>query len=490
MDEVRRIPDFGVLPSRSTIPDAFDPSNAYMGELYDLVLKPLNSADVERQSGTPSSYNNNRAALVSMAMRLTEKLPHKLTREDIISAGHYEGELIANPLNTIFTEYILERYTWAHEILEKDNRTPYDELITEYTKINRPPWEVLRDVLSAMKEESGNDGLFDFEFTDPRNSELNMETYRRFGFEFVSEMKNRTTGAQYEVNSLSSGEKVLMALCFLSFNQYLGRRRPHLLLLDELDTVLHPSMVKALVRMLQDLFVSKGTKVLMTSHSPMTVAALDDTAIFRVSRAGGRVEVSRTTKSKAIDELSDGIATVDMGLRIAAHDGAKVTILTEGNNTKHLKRWIDIYFPEDVHVFEELEDHMNDKMLLAYGRLLGKIDTNTRFVIVWDCDAASKAETLRSEFPHSTKVTPFAFPKREDVGIPNRGIENNYDEEILKPFSHTVRDPDGNVVRREFPNNRKTEFANHVLEHGTEEYFTNYQGLHDIVSGILESARD
>ena len=486
-DEVRRIPDFDVLPSTSTS-EIFDVTNEYLSELHDSVLKPLNSARTERQDGTPSSYNGNRAALLSMAMRLTEKLPHELTREDIISAGHFEGDLIANPLNTIFAEYVLDRYTWAHQTVEK-NHIPYQDLIDEYTNENRPPWEALRDILSAMKDASGDDGLFDFDFSDPGGAELNMETYRRFGFEFISEMQNRTTGAQYELNSLSSGERVLMALCLVSFNQYLGRRRPRLLLLDELDTVLHPSMVKTLVRTLQELFVSKGTKVLMTSHSPMTVAALDEDAIFRISRTGSQVEVSRTTRSEAIGELSDGIATVDVGLRIAAYDGAKVTILTEGNNTKHLKRWIKLNFPTDVHVFEGLEQHTSAGQLLEYGRLLGRMNTNTHFVVVWDCDAAGKAKTLREDLAGSAKVTPYAFRRRPDNTIAPKGIENNYDEEILEPYSNTTtRTDDGTLVARSFPGERKTKFADHVLREGTPRYFTNFQELRAIVSKILEAS--
>ena len=484
-DEVRRIPDFDVLPSTGTSPDMFDPINIYLTELHDSVLKPLNSVDTERQTSTTPSYHNNRAALLSMAMRLAEKLPHELTREDIISAGHYEGELLANPLNTIFAEYVLDRYTWAHGIIER-KPIPYQDLIVGYTNENRPPWETLRDILSSMKDASEDDGLFDFEFSDPGNSELNMGTYKNLPFEFISEMKNRTTGAQYELNSLSSGEKVLMALCFVSFNQYLGRRRPALLLLDELDTVLHPSMVKALVRTLQELFVSKGTKILMTSHSPMTVAALDDDAIFRLSRSGGHVEVSRTTKSGAISELSDGIATVDEGLRIAASEETKVTILSEGHNAKHLKRWVELNFRKDVHVFEDLVKHTNDGQLLAYGRLLARMNTNTHFVVVWDWDAKDKAATLRLDLPSPDKVTPYAFPRRPDTALAKRGIENNYDDKLLEPYStETTRLDDGTLVKREFDNRRKKEFADHVLEHGTREYFTNYQELHGIVSELL-----
>ena len=117
-----------------------------------------------------------------------------------------------------------------------------------------------------------------FDFSNPSNDQVSVTSLERYGF--TSVMTNRTTGAQYNLDSLSSGEKILMALCLMSFNQYLGRSRPKLLLLDELDTVLHPSMVTALVTLLKGLFVSQGTKVLMTSHSPMTVAALDEADIF------------------------------------------------------------------------------------------------------------------------------------------------------------------------------------------------------------------
>ena len=335
-----------------------------------------------------------------------------------------------------------------------------------------------------MRDAAGDDGLFNFDFSDPDDSDLRVENYEQFTFTAV--MTNRTTGARYNLDSLSSGEKILMALCLVSFNQYLGRRRPKLLLLDELDALLHPSMVAALVRALKSLFVSKGTKVLMTSHSPMAVAALEEDDIFRVVRTGSRVEVSSTTKVEAVDELSEGLATVEMGLRIAAYDDSKVTILTEGHNTKHLKRWVELNFPEDVHVFEGLEQHSNDKHLLAFGRLLAKMNTNTHFVVVWDCDAAAKAEAFRRELPIDAKVTPYAFPKREDNTIAPKGIENNYDEEILEEYSTKTTRSDGTLLSRAFDNSRKADFANHILQEGTPQYFTNFQELRDIVSEILE----
>ncbi len=170
--------------------------------------------------------------------------------------------------------------------------------------------------------------------------------------------------------------------------------------------------------------------------------------------------------------------------RIAAYDEAKVTILTEGHNAKHLKRWVELNFPEDVHVFEGLESYSSDSQLLTYGRLLGRVTTNTHFVVVWDCDAAGKAEALRGELPSGAKVTPFAFARRENT-IARNGIENNYDEVFLERFSIENVAYGGKSLGRMFPASNKTEFANHAQEQGTPQYFTHFQDLHDIVSGIL-----
>ena len=455
----------------------------YKKKLYEQVLGPLSlrGGDKGQRQSSNSSYSNP-LTLVTAAMNLYGKLPHELTRDDIMRASYHQGDTISNSVSAVFMAYKIDQYLAAHRRIETES-AGFGDLMAQYRSEFPLPWEVLREVLSAMRDAAGDDGLFDFDFSDPDSGDLPLDNLDEFSFK--AEMTNRTTGTRYELDELSSGERILMGLCLASFNhQYLGLPAPKLLLLDELDAVLHPSMVTALVATLESLFVSKGTRVLMTSHSPMTVAALDEVAIFRVVRTGGCVEVSSATKAEAIHELSEGLATVDVGLKIAANDEAKVTILTEGNNVKHLKRWAHLYFPKDVHVFEGLESYSSDSQLLAYGRLLGKVSTNTHFVVVWDCDAARKAETLRGELPSGAKVTPFAFPSRENT-IARNGIENNYDEDILEPYSTKTTGNDGKLLSRGFQSNRKTEFANHVLREGVPEYFINFRDLHDIVSGIL-----
>ena len=483
--EIQRLKDFTVFrPGQAR-------ASPYTAALYKQVMEPLDLEATRRQRGRRSNppvntFDGNKAALLSTAMKLVGKLPHELTRDDIIRASHYEGDTISNVISQVFAAYKVDQFIWAHRRIETES-VSFADLIAEYRTKYPPPWDTLREILSAMREATGDHGLFDFDFSDPDRHELHMGNYEEFSF--TAQMTNRTTGAKYNLDSLSSGEQILMALCLSSFNQHLGRRRPKLLLLDELEAVLHPSMVAALVTTLKSLFVSHGTKVLMTSHSPMTVAALDETDVFRVVRTKGHVNISRTTKSAAIDELSEGLATVDTGLRIAAHGKAKVTILTEGLNTLHLKKWVELSFPQDVQVFAGLPQHRNNSQLLAYGRLLGRMNTNSHFVIVWDCDSAEQAEDLRKELPSAARVEPFVFKKRQDNTIARKGIENNYDEKFLEPFSITKSDHEGNLLGREFPKDRKSKFAKHVLQHGTAEFFNHFRDLHDVVSSILGSPR-
>ncbi len=237
------------------------------------------------------------------------------------------------------------------------------------------------------------------------------------------------------------------------------------------------------------LFVEHGSKVVMTTHSPITVAALPEAEVFRVDREGAKIRLVSTSAADAVEELSEGLATVDAGLRIAALSGdVDVTILTEGHNARHLQRWVELNFPQDVQVFDKLTAYTNKSQLFSYGLMLGAMQPETHFVVVWDCDASKEAQKLREQLPGGAKVTPFAFCERDNQ-IAKGGIENNYEEDILEPFSVTISDHEGRELNRSFDGRRKTEFADHVRQNGDDTYFKYFEGLRAIVAGILDSTK-
>ena len=137
---------------------AQDRESPYKVALYEQVLAPLIPTTNDRQgrraeNQADNSYNGNRAAIVSMAMKLSDKLPHEITYDDIMRASHYEGDALSNSISAVFATYKVEQFIWAHSKIESE-LVSFDELINEYRAKYRPPWETFREILSAMRDAS------------------------------------------------------------------------------------------------------------------------------------------------------------------------------------------------------------------------------------------------------------------------------------------------------------------------------------------------
>lgn len=84
---------------------------------------------------------------------------------------------------------------------------------------------------------------------------------------------------------LSSGEKILMSLALAIYNTNNDGLKPDLLLLDEPDAPLHPQFSKLFIEIISKTIVKKaGVNVVITTHSPSTVATSPDNTIFEISR--------------------------------------------------------------------------------------------------------------------------------------------------------------------------------------------------------------
>ena len=99
-----------------------------------------------------------------MAMKLAAKLPHELSRKDIMRASLCEGDTLSNSISEAFAGYKIDPFTWAYEQFEnKTERVSRVELLNEYQTENPPPWDTLRRILSEMRDAAGDDGLFNFD---------------------------------------------------------------------------------------------------------------------------------------------------------------------------------------------------------------------------------------------------------------------------------------------------------------------------------------
>ena len=461
----------------------------YTSRIHDEIsplVRPRNSRAVQRtHSESHPSIGGDPEILFALSMKLTSRLPHEITRNDVQRALNYEGDAITSPINALFARYKIDQYRWAHMEGETSDKS-ISVLMAEYRETHTAPWDVLREHLDQMREAIADAELFNFSFSNPENVRLTAADHSRYSFETV--MTNRSTGYRYPLGSLSSGETILMSLCLAAFNQAMGRRQLKLILLDEIDSVLHPSMIKLLIGLMKQRFVANGTKVVMTTQAVTTVSIVDDREVFRVARSGTKVVVSTATRAAAVAELSEGIASIDTGLRIAAASSAEIVMLTEGNNVLHLRKWASLFFPGRLDVLDGIMHRSGASQLKTYGELLAKLRTTSHFLIVWDCDAGRFATKLSGEIAGSDHVTAFAFRKR-DNRITSKGIENLYDERYLETFAATTRMPGGGPSHRSIPQTEKTKFAEHVNAEGTAPYFEHFGELREIVEQILARRR-
>ena len=166
-------------------------------------------------------------------------------------------------------------------------------------QIGEKPWNVLREIIQESK--------LPFEINDPSTNGI------RDSFQLL--LKHTILNENVNFNDLSSGEKVLISLTFYLYNSQEKNIFPKLLLLDEPDAHLHPSMSQQFLNVIKNVLVDKfGVRVIMTTHSPSTVIFSPDESLFEMSRTEPRIKKA-ISKNHAVSLLTAGLVYVGEGTK-------------------------------------------------------------------------------------------------------------------------------------------------------------------------------
>lgn len=165
-----------------------------------------------------------------------------------------------------------------------------------------PPWDLLNETLQLV-------GM-DYEFTVPSTDFEDNVSYE-------AELLYRPTRTAVKTADLSAGEKTLLlvAMCLYTGDK-LGDtiEFPSVLLLDEPDASLHPSMVQSLLRVTDEIFNRRfGVRVIMTTHAPSTVALAESQSLYTIRRVGDP-RLRPATRDQALNSLTVGISTLSVRL--------------------------------------------------------------------------------------------------------------------------------------------------------------------------------
>lgn len=202
-------------------------------------------------------------------------------------------DIFIQNFSTIFKNYQnLEFKNLFNEFLNKYKDKNIKYLVDEeFRKTHgNPPWENINSILETA--------MMDYEFEVPVDYDPNVIYEPKF-------IKKNSKNA-VKISDLSSGEKILISLAFALYNKEHESQLPKVLLLDETDASLHPSMAKQYLNILKNVFVSElGIKVIITTHSPSTVALADEKDIFVVEKTNQPIR--KCSKDEALSVLTAGV---------------------------------------------------------------------------------------------------------------------------------------------------------------------------------------
>jgi ABC-type Mn2+/Zn2+ transport system ATPase subunit len=195
------------------------------------------------------------------------------------------------------------------------------------------PWDFVNKIITGAK--------LDYHINSPANS------HRDAPFEL--KLVNNINGAEIQFGDLSSGEKVLMSLALALYNSNFDIEFPKVLLMDEPDASLHPSMSKQFLEVIQKVFViEKKVKVIITTHSPSTVALAPEEAIFIANKTGRRIE--KVTKDKALKILTSGVPSFSVNYE------NRRQVFVESPN--------DVLFYEKI--YQKISNHLIPEISLSF----------------------------------------------------------------------------------------------------------------------------
>jgi hypothetical protein len=162
-----------------------------------------------------------------------------------------------------------------------------------------PPWEFLNSILEKAN--------LDFRINQPDEFDIDRQ--------YEPILTNQARNTRIKFADLSSGEKILMSFALCLY--YAEDRRqlvnyPKVLLFDEIDAPLHPSMTQSLLTTIQEILVQQhGIKVILTTHSPSTVALSPEESIYAMSKDESQ-RLKKVTKDKALSILTSGVPTLSI----------------------------------------------------------------------------------------------------------------------------------------------------------------------------------
>ncbi|MFA6182650.1 AAA family ATPase [Acidithiobacillus sp.] len=395
---------------------------------------------------------------------LAKKIPYGIDEIDhntfvsLYKPYQFTKDFLPHQLGKIFWDYYAKyRHNQLNAFENEKYNKGYPSLSEEdfIEAHGRKPWELANEILATFYS-------LKYRVNSPEGTDM----FSSFQLKLQHIEK---PGLEVDFGHLSSGERVLMALVASVYKSSADRLFPDVLLLDEVDASLHPSMMQNMLKVIEEIFLKHGVKVILVSHSPTTIALAPDESIFAMQRSGTN-RIEKKSKEEALSILTEGFATIEQGLRLFDQVArSSITIITEGHNEALLRKALELFHVEGVEVLPGVQDITGKTQLRTVFQFFCKVQHQNKVIVVWDCDAPNGLE-------EEERTYPYVIPTNPRNSLTRKGIENAFPEHLFQPFIKTMSHSNGNVVCA-FDESRKSDFARHVVDNATLDDFVHFQGL-------------
>jgi len=231
--------------------------------------------------------------------RFVKKNPDSLVQDDF--KNFFYLNLNARPEDVFYKNFILA-CTFYAKILRNNNYKKFlnlsegktnkffmssDEFLEFY---GEAPWDFVNKIFASLN--------INYSVETPEFDELDTP--------FNLYLINNKNGTKIKFDDLSSGEQVIISIAFSIYNTNSEFPYPKILLMDEPDASLHPSMIKYFLNVVEEVFVKdKGIKVIMTTHNPTTVALAPKDSIYTM--IDSKPYIQSNTRDAALKILTEGV---------------------------------------------------------------------------------------------------------------------------------------------------------------------------------------
>jgi energy-coupling factor transporter ATP-binding protein EcfA2 len=161
-------------------------------------------------------------------------------------------------------------------------------------RIGPAPWNLLNDAFSVAG--------FPYRAVPPTETRL-VDVYH-------FQLQSVISSERISPSDLSSGEKMILVIVMWLYRSQHHGQFARLLLMDEPDAHLHPAMTRQFFDVVHKVLVQRhGVRVLLTTHSPSTVALAPPGSVFEMSRTQPRIRPSKSIAS-TVGLLTAGLVVV------------------------------------------------------------------------------------------------------------------------------------------------------------------------------------